>query len=95
MGDKSYTLQGVADTGNTVCDIFSGKPIIICTGFAEIAGGIPVPYSTVNGEGVLFAVKPNTLHIQDEKGRLKSASALVAFKQGSEKRAVFNPNILV
>ena len=95
LDDKSYTLQGIADTGNTVCDIFSGKPIIICTGFAEIAGGVPVPYSTVNGEGVLFAVKPNTLHIQDENGRLKSASALVAFKQGSEKRAVFNPNILV
>ncbi len=95
LDDKSYSLQGIADTGNTVCDVFSGKPIIICTGFDEAQGGIPVPYSTVNGDGVLFAVKPNTLHIQDEQGKLKPASALVAFKQGSEKRAVFNPNILV
>lgn len=30
-GNSSVTLNGFADTGNGLCDPFSGKPVIICT----------------------------------------------------------------
>lgn len=29
-GTRLVTLRGLADTGNSLCDIFSGKPVIIC-----------------------------------------------------------------
>lgn len=28
--DKKVSLRGLSDTGNSLCDIFSGKPVIVC-----------------------------------------------------------------
>lgn len=98
VGQRSYTLEGTADTGNTVTDIFTGKPVIICTGtendLPEGVKTLPVPYSTVNGEGLLYAFSPEAVYIQDDKGVKTVASALVAFSEGGVRRAVFNPKIL-
>ncbi len=30
MGNESVTLSGISDTGNGLCDMFSGKPAVIC-----------------------------------------------------------------
>ncbi len=96
IGCKAFSLDGVADTGNKARDLFSGLPVIICTGI-NIDGGRgfrAVPYQTISGEGVLYAVNPGSVTFRDEKGRTKSVSALVASAPGSEKRAVFDPDIL-
>lgn len=102
IGERRYRMEGVSDTGNTVTDIFSGRPVIICTGCEEKDEDIyngkritAVPYSTVNGEGLLYAFTPDALFIENEKGEKICVSALVAFTKGNVKRAVFNPGVLV
>ncbi len=92
-----YCFDGVADTGNTVTDLFSGKPVIICTGSSEKPNYdrfSAVPYSTIDGEGLLYAFSPDKLYIEDETGKRKTVNALLAFTDSGERRAVFNPAIL-
>ena len=97
IGCKVFSLDGFADTGNTVRDLFSGLPVIICTGI-DIESGEnfrAVPYKTVSGEGVLYAFRPESLTVTDESGRPREVSALVAGLPKAEgRRAVFNPEIL-
>lgn len=97
--DKSYILEGISDTGNTVTDLFSGKRVVICQGFEHPPpssyGMRVVPYSTVNGEGILYAFSPDSIYIENDAGQRKDVSALVAFVEGGKKRAVFNPKILM
>lgn len=96
IGCKAFSLDGFADTGNTARDLFSGLPVIICTGtvFEDGRGIRAVPYKTVSGEGVLYAILPEGLTLTNEKGEKKRVDALVAGLPGGEKRAVFNPKIL-
>lgn len=96
-GGTRYSFDGVADTGNTVTDLFSGKPVIICTGLKDkpdMERFCAVPYSTIDGEGLLYAFSPDELYIEDETGRRKNVNALLAFTDSGERRAVFNPAIL-
>ncbi|MCD8345694.1 MAG: sigma-E processing peptidase SpoIIGA [Oscillospiraceae bacterium] len=96
-GGTSYSFDGVADTGNTVTDLFTGKPVIICTGSNEkpdFERFSAVPYSTIDGEGLLYAFSPDELYIEDETGKKKTVNALLAFTERGERRAVFNPAIL-
>ncbi|MCD7732694.1 MAG: sigma-E processing peptidase SpoIIGA [Oscillospiraceae bacterium] len=96
-GGSSYSFDGVADTGNTVTDLFSGKPVIICTGSGDkpnLERFSAVPYSTIDGEGLLYAFSPDELYIEDETGKKKNVNALLAFTESGERRAVFNPAIL-
>ncbi len=96
-GGIRYSFDGVADTGNTVTDLFSGKPVIICTGSddkPDMSRFSAVPYSTIDGEGLLYAFSPDELYIEDETGAKKSVNALLAFTNKGERRAVFNPAIL-
>jgi len=96
-GGNSYSFDGVADTGNTVTDLFTGKPVIICTGSSEkpsLERFSAVPYSTIDGEGLLYAYSPDELYIEDETGRRIAVNALLAFTDSGERRAVFNPAII-
>lgn len=97
IGCKAFSLDGVADTGNTARDIFSGLPVIICTG-VDIKDGNKlraVPYKTISGEGILYAFSPDTISITDEKGSRQTVSALVAgINPDGEQKAIFNPKIL-
>ncbi len=96
-GCKAFSLDGIADTGNKARDLFSGLPVIICTG-VELKDGNKlraVPYKTLTGEGILYAFSPESIHITDSKGNRKSVSALVAsIDSAGEQRAIFNPEIL-
>ncbi len=95
---KSFSLDGVADTGNTVTELISGKPVVICTGIEysppDGKGIYAIPYSTVDSEGLLYAFMPDSISIESEAGNIKNTSALVAFMKKGTKRAVFNPKIL-
>lgn len=101
LRDSSYLLSAVADTGNNVTDIFSGKPVIICTGVELYTDGseylpIPVPYNTISGEGIIYAIKPESIYITDEANSRQRVNALVAGvrSESSSQRAIFNPKIL-
>ena len=96
VGCKAFSLDGVADTGNTARDLFSGLPVIICTGVEIKSDGFirAVPYKTISGEGILYAVNAKDIKVTDENGVSKEVSALVAGVSGGERRAVFDPKIL-
>ncbi len=96
IGCKVFSLDAFADTGNTAKDLFSGLPVIICTGVdIEPRGHIrAVPYKTVSGEGVLYACRPDSLTLTDGRGNAHEVTALVAGLPEGDCRAVFNPNIL-
>lgn len=113
-GGSFVTLEGLSDTGNSVTDLFSGKPVIVCpadiinefTGknissdevYDEIVrsdifrGTRLIPYSTIDGNGVLPAFRPDEVIIRGEN-IIRSVDVLVGLKETSG-RAVFNPSIL-
>ena len=98
VGGRSFSLDGVADTGNTVTELISGRPVVICTGIdyspQDNKGVYAVPYSTINSDGILYAYMPDSIQIENETGSINEAFALVAFMEKGDKRAVFNPKIL-
>lgn len=98
IGCKAYSLDGIADTGNKARDLFTGLPVIICTGIElpEDEKYLPVPYTTINGEGLLYALRPKELKIISSAGEPLKADALIAAspQKSGEARAVFNPSII-
>lgn len=97
--DAVYNLPAIADTGNTASDVFSGKPVIVCNGISLYTSEAdyirPIPYSTVSGEGILYAIMPQHVQILDENGLKKDVDALVASADTKgDCRAIFNPKLL-
>jgi len=70
--DKEFTLMGFCDSGNLLTEPFSGKRVILVGGNSEIGRLIKnveitkrkyIPYKDINGEGMLYGIKPNTVII--------------------------------
>ena len=73
--EKDYLLPAIADTGNTLCDVFTGKPVIVCpeNAFADWLSQFPdseaaaasckgfrmLPVKTVTGTALLPAFRPD------------------------------------
>ena len=99
-------LQGLADTGNSLVDFFSGKPVIICDGtkFSDIApspsapppkGFRLLPCETVSGNGLIPVFQPDEVVIYTERsGRYHKVDALVGIGERGNERAIFNPKLL-
>jgi stage II sporulation protein GA (sporulation sigma-E factor processing peptidase) len=107
---KSRELSAFADSGNTLTDFFTGKPVIICdksacdgifpeleclTGDYDVIPGLRfLPYSTVGGSGLLPVFKPESVRIGN-----KRVNALIGIsKEGINKdgvNAIFNPKLLI
>ncbi|MDO5149607.1 MAG: sigma-E processing peptidase SpoIIGA [Oscillospiraceae bacterium] len=114
-GDRVVSVEGLSDTGNAMTDVFSGRPVIVCsaeilnelTGTDYLSGEIYdflmnsskmhgvrlVPYSTIDGTGMLPAFRPDEVIIRGEN-TVRTVDALVGIKETGG-RAVFNPSILV
>jgi len=104
---KSICINGIADTGNSLVDYFSGSPVIICdescsgiitdkcmgkTNFPE--GFRIIPCSTVSENGLIPIFRPDEVIIlNSDDGTKKNVDALVGFGRSNGK-AVFNPKIL-
>lgn len=71
IGGKDFCMNALADTGNTLRDAFSGKPVIICpralltsdvscdlSVFSKYKGFRMLPIQTVAGQTVLPAFQP-------------------------------------
>lgn len=99
-------LEGLADTGNSLVDYFTGCPVIICDG-RKIGDMAPqdmehppkgyrlVPYTTVSGGGIIPVFRPDEVVIYSERsGSSKKVDALIGVGQSENDKAIFNPKLL-
>ena len=103
--NRVIDLAGLADTGNSLVDFFSGAPVIVCDGenFPEMADLVPdklprgvrvIPCRTVSGAGLMPVFKPDdVLIINGVSGQRKPVDAVIGLGSSSGK-AVFNPVLL-
>lgn len=107
LGGRGLTLKGLCDTGNELCDIFTGKPVVICQ-YDKIKPLVPqnvldyfggrstdslrvIPCSTVASETLVPIFKADIL-IDG-----KAADAFVGVTKnplGDDVDCVFNPKII-
>lgn len=96
---KIYRIEGLSDTGNSLTDFFSGKPVIVCS--KENFDDIPqdtrfrlIPAETVSGSGLINIFRPDEVLVINEKnGSRKPVDVMIGLGE-SRKKAIFNPKIL-
>ena len=98
-------LSGLADTGNSLVDMFTGSPVIVCDKdeFTDIVpencerlprGFRLIPCRTVSDSGVIPVFRPDeVLIINSDNGARKAVDALIGLGKSSG-TAVFNPELL-
>ncbi|MBQ8724822.1 MAG: sigma-E processing peptidase SpoIIGA [Oscillospiraceae bacterium] len=104
IGIHTAIAEGLADTGNSLTDCFTGLPVIICgknilSSLPEISdpyklrGYKLIPYATVSGEGLLPVFHPDEVIIRSRStGRIRSADVLIGITD-EQNTAIFNPNL--
>lgn len=105
-GRCTVRMQGLADTGNSLTDFLTGKPVIICDK-KELGNMVPedltkpvrgfrlLPYETVSGAGMLAVFRPDEVVIYEEgSGKYRKVDALVGAGECENKQAIFNPRLL-
>ncbi len=108
-GSYEVMLPAVADTGNRLCDGFTGLPVVVfCCDemFAHYslfdheagakAGFRLTPCTTVDGTGLIAVTSKGSVTITDENGKSKQVRCCVGVKPSSDKhsRAIFDPVLL-
>lgn len=101
--DRIITLDGLADTGNSLTDFFSGSPVIVCDKrkFSDITdNGSPpkgfrlLPCSTISDSGFIAVFRPDEILIKNSlSGERKTVDAVIGLGENSG-NAVFNPKLL-
>lgn len=103
--DKLTELSGLADTGNSLVDMFTGSPVIVCDrgSFPDILpdrteqlprGFRLIPCRTVSDTGVIPVFRPDeVLIINSDSGSRKPVDALIGLGKSSG-TAIFNPELL-
>ncbi len=109
IGNYEIELPAIADSGNKLCDAFTGLPIVIFYSgelFEHFnldnessypLGGFHItPYSTVSSDGVMPVTSKGTVTITDSKGNVKSLKCCIGIihNQKNKSRAIFNPCLL-
>lgn len=108
-GHNIISLNGLADTGNSLRDFFSGLPVIVCglNQFKDITGKEPsadfealpqgfrlIPCNTVNESCLIPVFRPDEILIVNEKNHFrKKVDALIGFGK-EDSEAIFNPSLL-
>lgn len=105
---ESYTLDGIADTGNNLNDLYYSKPVVVVQS-QKLSQQLSIeienirkynlhlqPYKTVSGEGFLYVTKPSEIKISDCKNSI-TADVCLGFSGGEIKteKCIFNPKILL
>ena len=96
---REYKFFAFADSGNNLKEPFSNAPVIIADKslFDDIETERLVPYSTIGGEGVLNAFKPDKTLIITSRGQTELCDVYVALNDNLKKgeyRGIINPKIL-
>ncbi|MBQ6675691.1 MAG: sigma-E processing peptidase SpoIIGA [Ruminococcus sp.] len=109
MENLEYYLPAIADTGNSLTDAFTGKPVIIIISDElyyhfeldreEIAlktGFHCIPYSTINGDSIINVTDNARVTIIDSAMKQKSIDCAVGILSCNKNkpRAIFNPSII-
>ncbi|MFT3952670.1 MAG: sigma-E processing peptidase SpoIIGA [Oscillospiraceae bacterium] len=102
LSGNETLLPAVADTGNALCDVFSGKPVVICTSdtvfahyhdLSALRGFRLIPCATVGGTGLIAVTTQLTAEITDKHGKTKTPDAIVGIvpSGGGGVKADFSP----
>ena len=87
---QTVCLEGLADTGNSLTDFCTGKPVIVCSRDFR-----PLPYSTAAGSGLLTVFTPDETVIRSKRtGAVKAVDVLIGADEQSHRQAIFHPKIL-
>ena len=95
---RTASLDGFADTGNSLTDFYSGKPVIICDG--SLLENIQpehshiLPYLTVAGSGTIKVFQPDEIVISPDCGTEKIVDALIGIGEQKNGKAIFNPKLM-
>ncbi|MBR6336355.1 MAG: sigma-E processing peptidase SpoIIGA [Ruminococcus sp.] len=105
-----YYLPAIADTGNSLTDAFTGKPVVIVVSDelyyhfeldrAEIAcemGFHCIPYSTISGEGLINVTDRASVTVIESGSQQKSIDCAVGIisENGNKARAIFSPELIM
>ncbi len=105
MGAHMALQKGLADTGNSLVDCFTGKPVIIFGMNAlqtipetahpeQLQGYRHIPYTTVSSAGMLPVFCPDQVIIRNlSSGHSRSVDVLIGYVP-HQTSAIFNPNLL-
>lgn len=106
---REYVFPAISDTGNTLTDFYYGKPVVIFysdelwellspedeESFTENKLHI-LPFSTINGQGTVYATKPMNICINSDKFSKNTEVCVGILCSGGEyQRCIFNPKILI
>lgn len=101
---KTVVMPGLADTGNTLMDLFSGAPVIVCSeaSLAELLQGRQprqlrgyrlLPCATVTAEGLLPLFRPDEVCVRNLSNRKsRQVDAMIGIG-GTQESAVFHPKL--
>lgn len=110
--NHTVTLNAFADSGNSLTDFLTGLPVIICKSekisdikpTSETSEEIPkgvrlIPFSSVGGNGLIEAFRPELIIIHKSNGDKKEVNVLIGSGKGTLENesfdAIFNPKILI
>jgi len=96
---RSVSLSAFADSGNTLTDFFTGKPVIICD--RSVFGENPprkgirlLPYNTVSSSDLLPVFKPDSVKIGEKNVDIMIGISKTAINKNGV-NAIFNPKLLI
>jgi len=97
--NNEYKFFAFADSGNNLKEPFSNYPVIVADKalFENVETERLIPYSTIGGEGVLNAFKPDKAVIITSRGQTEISNVYVALNDNLKKgeyRGIINPKIL-
>ena len=108
-GNYQLTLPAIADTGNKLCDSFSGESVVIlyCDDlYYHFRLDMPdslmtgkfrlLPFETISGSGIIAVTYMGNVVIANERSVYSELRCCIgiAKSEGKKARAIFNPEII-
>lgn len=109
--EKEIRLEALADTGNSLTDSFTGKPVVICRqnafGFDEdfsfmnpqeifeTYGFRMLPYSTIGNAGLIPVFSPDEIVITEKEFQRRFKTDALIGLVNRDTPAIFNPKLLI
>lgn len=107
---ETVNLSGIADTGNSLVDFFSGKPVIICSdidlkALVNVKAAIYenkqmprgfrlIPYKTIGNSGMLPIFTPDEILIENINSGERKSVEAMIGIRSGGESGIFNPALL-
>lgn len=94
---REYRFFAFADSGNNLKEPFTDSPVIVVSAdvFPDVECNRVIPVTTVGGEGVLYAFKPDKVTVQTSNGKSLLGNVYIALSHNMKKgeyKGIINPN---